>query len=83
MSRGKQRNDMYQPGSPLPKYQERVFSPPYEIVVKQVVDQKKRNQEQRDRVENSLMSFHVCEQLVLDLITEAQEKSEFMQSVLR
>lgn len=47
-------------------------------MVKQVVDQKKRNQEQRDRVENSLMSMHVCEQVVLDLIAEAQEKSEFM-----
>jgi hypothetical protein len=57
---------------------DRVYSPPYEIVVKQVVDQKKRNCEQRERIENSWMSMVVCEQMINDLISEAAMKSEFM-----
>ena len=60
MSRGKQRTDNM-PSSPLPKMAERIYSPPYEIVVKQVVDQKKRNWEQRERIENSWISMHGCE----------------------
>ena len=57
---------------------DRVYSPPYEIVVKQVVDQKKRTCEQRERIENSWMSMVVCEQMINDLISEAAMKSEFM-----
>jgi DNA-binding sugar fermentation-stimulating protein len=60
---------------------ERVYTPQYEIQIKRVVDQKKRNKEAQDLLAQTLQSLLVCDAIAKQIANEAVVESEFMQSV--
>ena len=82
MSRGLRNRDFQSP-PPRREYVERIFSPPYEIQFRGNIDLKKKGKEQRDRIDNSVFSLLICEMIANDLVSEAADYSEFMQSVIR
>jgi hypothetical protein len=82
MSRGLKNRDFQSP-PPRREYIERIFSPPYEIQFRGNVDQKKKGKDQKERIDNSIFSMLICEMISHELVNEAADYSEFMQSVIR
>jgi hypothetical protein len=82
MSRGLRNRDFQSP-VPRREYVERIFSPPYEIQYRGNMDHKKKGREQKDRIDNSVFSLLICEMITNEVVNEAADYSEFMQSVIR
>jgi len=47
------------------------------------MDHKKRGREQKERIDNSVFSLLICEMIANEIVSEAADYSEFMQSVMR
>lgn len=60
---------------------EKVYTPAFEISIKRVVDQKKRNKEAQDLLTTTLQSLLVCDLIAKEVADEAVVASEFLTSV--